>query len=38
MVDLNALRAMRAKPLPIEPHEILRRLPKPAGFNDIYSS
>lgn len=38
MVDLNALRANRAKPLPIDPHEILRRLPKPAGFNDLYSS
>ena len=38
MVDLNTLRATRAKPLPIDPHEILRRLPKPAGFNDLYSS
>lgn len=38
MVDLQALRAARAKPLPIDPHEILRRLPKPAGFNDLYSS
>lgn len=38
MVDLNALRAAKAKPLPIDPHEILRRLPKPAGFNDLYSS
>jgi tetratricopeptide (TPR) repeat protein len=38
MVDLNTLRSNRAKPLPIDPHEILRRLPKPAGFNDLYSS
>lgn len=38
MVDLNALRASKAKPQPIDPHEILRRLPKPAGFNDLYSS
>ena len=38
MVDLNALRAAKSKPLPIDPHEILRRLPKPAGFNDLYSS
>lgn len=38
MVDLNALRAAKNKSLPLDPHEILRRLPKPAGFNDLYSS
>ena len=38
MVDLTALRAAKAKPLPMDPLEILPRLPKPAGFNDLYSS
>ena len=38
MVDFNKLRAATPKAQPIDPAEILRRLPKPPGFNDLYTS
>ena len=38
MVDFGKLRENQRKPAPIEPLEIFRRLPKPAGMNDLYSS
>lgn len=38
MVDFSKLRSAKSKAQPIEPAEILRRLPKPAGFNDLYTS
>ena len=38
MVDFNKLRSTKPKAQPVEPAEILRRLPKPAGFNDLYTS
>lgn len=38
MVDFNKLRATKPKAQPVEPAEILRRLPKPPGFNDLYTS
>ena len=38
MVDFGKLRTQAKKAVPIEPGEIFRRLPKPEGFNDIYSS
>lgn len=38
MVDFGKLRTQAKKAAPIEPGEIFRRLPKPEGFNDIYSS
>lgn len=38
MVDFKKLKKNKKKHSPIEPAEIFRRLPKPAGFNDLYSS
>ncbi len=38
MVDLEKLRAKKRQPKPTDPTEIFRRLPKPAGINDLYSS
>lgn len=38
MVDFNKLRTSGKKPKPIEPLEIFRRLPKPPGINDLYTS
>ncbi|MEY0971672.1 DEAD/DEAH box helicase [Providencia huaxiensis] len=38
MVDFGKLRTQTKKVVPIEPGEIFRRLPKPEGFNDIYTS
>ncbi|HDS3853782.1 TPA: DEAD/DEAH box helicase family protein [Legionella pneumophila] len=38
MVDFNKLRDKKNKPKPIEPIEIFRRLPKPFGINDLYTS
>ncbi|RMN20577.1 hypothetical protein ALQ63_02239 [Serratia plymuthica] len=38
MVDFGKLRTQAKKSVPIEPGEIFRRLPKPEGFNDIYTS
>ena len=36
--DFNKLRAKKDKNLVIEPVEIFRRLPKPEGINDLYTS
>ncbi|WMJ10113.1 DEAD/DEAH box helicase [Nitrosomonas sp. sh817] len=38
MVDFNKLRTQKKKPKAIEPSEIFRRLPKPPGINDLYTS
>lgn len=38
MVDFNKLRAKKAKGQVINPIEIFRRLPKPEGINDLYTS
>ena len=38
MVDFNKLRAQKAKGHVINPIEIFRRLPKPEGINDLYTS
>lgn len=38
MVDFNKLRAKKTKSKVIDPIEIFRRLPKPAGINDLYTS
>lgn len=38
MVDFNKLRTQAQRPVPIDPLEIFRRLPKPPGINDLYSS
>lgn len=38
MVDLKKLRASKSQPTVIEPTEIFRRLPKPLGINDLYTS
>lgn len=38
MVDFGKLRTQAKKAAPVEPREIFRRLPKPEGFNDIYTS
>lgn len=38
MIDFNKLREQKAKPRPQDPIEIFRRLPKPTGFNDLYTS
>ena len=38
MVDFNKLRSRKQKPPVIEPVEIFRRLPKPPGINDLYTS
>jgi replicative superfamily II helicase len=38
MVDFKKLRAAKAQPEVTEPTEIFRRLPKPPGINDLYTS
>ncbi len=38
MVDFDKLRTKKKKPKAIEPTEIFRRLPKPQGINDLYTS
>jgi replicative superfamily II helicase len=38
MVDFKKLRASKSQPAVIEPTEIFRRLPKPLGINDLYTS
>lgn len=38
MVDFAKLRTQQKKSTPIEPLEIFRRLPKPPGINDLYTS
>ena len=38
MVDFNKLKSQAHKPAPIDPLEIFRRLPKPQGINDLYTS
>lgn len=38
MVNFRNLRASRPKTPAIDPQEIFRRLPKPAGINDLYTS
>lgn len=38
MVDFNKLRSLSPRAVPIDPLEIFRRLPKPQGINDLYTS
>ena len=38
MVDFNKLRKQKARPVPLDPMEIFRRLPKPEAINDLYIS
>lgn len=38
MVDFKKLREEKKQPAVVHPIEIFRRLPKPAGINDIYTS
>lgn len=38
MVDFNKLRTQAQRPAPVDPLEIFRRLPKPPGINDLYTS
>src|SRR5688572_26997223 len=38
MVNFRNLRASRPKAPAIDPQEIFRRLPKPPGINDLYTS
>lgn len=38
MVDFKKLRASKSQPGVTEPTEIFRRLPKPPGINDLYTS
>lgn len=38
MVDFKKLRASKSQPEVTEPTEIFRRLPKPPGINDLYTS
>lgn len=38
MVDFKKLRESKTQPTVIEPIEIFRRLPKPPGINDLYTS
>jgi len=38
MVDFGKLRTQKKRVTPIEPLEIFRRLPKPTGMNDLYTS
>lgn len=38
MVDFNKLKAAKSQPKIIDPLEIFRRLPKPLGINDLYTS
>jgi len=38
VVDFDKLRTKKKKAKAIEPSEIFRRLPKPPGINDLYTS
>lgn len=38
MVDFKKLKAAKTQPAVIDPLEIFRRLPKPIGINDLYTS
>lgn len=38
MVDFKKLKSQKAKPVSTDPLEIFRRLPKPEGVNDLYTS
>ncbi|ULO06259.1 DEAD/DEAH box helicase [Paenibacillus sp. 19GGS1-52] len=38
MVDFKKLKSQKSKPKSIHPCEIFRRLPKPPGINDLYTS
>jgi replicative superfamily II helicase len=38
MVDFKKLRASKSQPAVVDPLEIFRRLPKPPGINDLYTS
>lgn len=38
MVDFDKLRTQTKKSKPVEPADIFRRLPKPPGINDLYTS
>lgn len=38
MVDFRKLRESKSQPASIDPLEIFRRLPKPEGINDLYTS
>ena len=38
MVDFSKLRSSTKKPKAIDPIEVFRRLPKPPGINDLYTS
>lgn len=38
MVDFNKLRSQSQRAAPIDPLEIFRRMPKPQGINDLYTS
>ncbi|MCI5162429.1 MAG: DEAD/DEAH box helicase [Candidatus Electrothrix sp. AX5] len=38
MVDFNKLKSRKKKKKAVEPAEIFRRLPKPQGINDLYTS
>ena len=38
MVDFNKLRIQQKRVTPVDPLEIFRRLPKPPGINDLYTS
>jgi replicative superfamily II helicase len=38
MVDFNKLRSQAQRAAPIDPLEIFRRMPKPPGINDLYTS
>ncbi|WP_458355319.1 DEAD/DEAH box helicase [Peribacillus frigoritolerans] len=38
MVDFKKLKSKKTKPKSIDPTEIFRRLPKPEGINDLYTS
>jgi len=38
MVDFKKLKAAKSQPTTIDPLEIFRRLPKPLGINDLYTS
>lgn len=38
MVNFNKLRSAKTHQSPTDPIEVFRRLPKPAGINDLYAS
>jgi hypothetical protein len=38
MVNFQKLKSRKTKPKSIDPTEIFRRLPKPEGINDLYTS